>query len=44
MIALFDDHRQSQKSYGVWSNFSLPKFTNRSVFRGFKFHFNFEEN
>ena len=28
MIALLDDCGQSQGNCGVWSNFSLPEFTN----------------
>ena len=31
MKALLDDHGQSQGNCGVWSNFSLPEFTNRST-------------
>ena len=30
MTALLDDHGQSQENCGVWRNFSLPEFTNKS--------------
>ena len=30
MTALLDDHGQSQGNCGVWSNFSLVEFMNRS--------------
>ena len=30
VTALLDDHGQSQGNCGVWSNFNLPEFTNRS--------------
>ena len=30
MTAFLDDHGQSQGSCGVWSNFSLSEFKNRS--------------
>ena len=30
VTALLDDHGQAQGNCGVWSNFSLPEFTNRS--------------